>query len=107
MKMMTTDDFFTYSNMYDVSYRIMEGSKGRINFNARKIWINPHYNEDAMTYIHEILHHHFEKEIGEPTSEEGIELLAEMFYAKNPLLCEKIVRQKLQEPRYQSIEDID
>lgn len=92
--------------MYDVSYKIMD-SKGCINFNARKIWINPQFNEDAITYVHELYHHHFDREVGEYAPEETIELLAEMFYAKNPLLCQKVVKGKIQESHSQIEMDLD
>jgi len=66
--------------------------KGLINFRLNKIWISPDHNDIALTYIHEIMHHHY-KEYDFPESE--IEIRAQEFYKDNFLLCEKIIRAKL------------
>jgi len=91
---MTIDDLFNYSNEYSASYLIME-DKGRINFRDKHIWINPCFNEEGMTYIHEMMHHHYDFMNGEHLSESMIESLAEDFYSEHSLLCEKLARSKL------------
>lgn len=101
----TIEDLFNYSNEYTVDYKIME-VKGRINFRDKHIWINPCFNEEAITYVHEMMHHHYDFLNGENLTESRIEELANEFYNDHRLLCEKVVMSKLYPGKF-DMEDWD
>ena len=41
---------------YNHVYKVMDGLRGRINFKKEVIYYNPCFNEDGLTYVHEMLH---------------------------------------------------
>ena len=77
----TLDDILNYDSEYDVLEKVMD-VKGSIVFDTRKIYINPMFNDNGLTYTHELFHHHY-REIGLDVSEEIVERESQRFYFEN------------------------
>lgn len=50
-------DLIEMSSEYHIKRLILDDCKGRINFQHKKIWINPIYDE-VETFLHEMIHHY-------------------------------------------------
>lgn len=92
--MIILEDLLKYHDEYDVMYMIFDDAKGKINFRDKIIYINPVFNEDGLTYVHELIHHHY-KYFGVHPSEQQIENEAKYLYDQHPLLYEKLAKSKL------------
>lgn len=58
---------------------------GRIMYNERRILINPYWNQDGKTLLHESIHHYFDIEKGIDVSEQEVEYFTEILY-ENPCI---------------------
>jgi hypothetical protein len=107
---MTIDDFMNYAQNTPMQYKIPEKQDfgGYIPF-ERRGWINPMKTEpeQVITYVHEILHHHYEG-IGEDITEEEVERQAQDFYAAHRLLCHKMKHYMMDDnPLERIVQEID
>jgi hypothetical protein len=89
-------DFLEYAKQYKIKYsNVIDDTKGRINYKYHYIDINPIYNDVCDTLIHELLHHHYDKEMCVGISESEIE-------KQTQLICKnkydvRVVKQYLKE----------
>ena len=104
--MVEIDEMLEYHNLYEVRYKIMD-VRGRIVFKNNTIYLNPMFNQDAETYIHELFHHHYDYVLGESVPESEIEKMAQEFYNHHRLLCEKLVKNKTTKEKFDLCEDWD
>ena len=72
---------------YSVAYRVLDnGNKGLINYDTKNIYINPMYNEDADTLMHELYHHYYDNVLGVEAGEDIVEQQAQEALDNNPCL---------------------
>jgi hypothetical protein len=86
------DDLLNYANQYKVKYAsVIDDTKGRINYKFNTIEINPAYNDEIETLIHELLHHHYDNETCIEMGEHQIE------YQTKQICAEKYNRKKVKQ----------
>jgi hypothetical protein len=88
-------DIFQYGNLYNHCYKIMDDCKGRIDLKKNTVYYNPVFNEDGITFVHEMLHHHYIYNGYKEPCEEVIELMAENFYKVYPKLFDNYINARL------------
>lgn len=92
----TIDEVIQWGMEYDHSYVVMDDVRARINFSEKTIKYNPIFNEDGISFCHEMVHHYFHEMVGEPEpSERFIEMMAKRLYQKNPLAFDNYVAHEL------------
>lgn len=109
---MSIDDFFAYANLYDVRHKIVYNARGEpIAGRIRRdytIDINPMLGmqEQALTYVHELLHAHYDYDLGIEMPDSEIERMAREYYHENPMTFYKLLLSNLNQPSAE-IEELD
>lgn len=73
---MDYNTLFQILETFNIEYMPLDnGAYGRINYDAYKIIINPIYNDDAKTLLHECLHYYYDNilNIGDSVTEYEVE----------------------------------
>lgn len=98
----SVEEFYGLLNNFNLDYKIINSSDiskkvyGRINFNARKIDLNPLHNLDGITLAHEFAHLYFENYLGiTQASETEIEDYAQSFYLENKKIIDDYCKKRL------------
>ena len=68
---------------YKIKYASMPNVKGDVNLETLLIRINPIYNQDVATLVHEFVHIYYEKHIGIHLHEELVEQTTIRYLNKN------------------------
>lgn len=55
----TLDEFLQYGELYEHKYNVMPDCIGKINFRSMTVYYNPLFNEDGITFCHEMVHHYY------------------------------------------------
>ena len=92
---LTLNEFLSYSDYYNISYKIIE-SKGLINYKFKTIYINPIWNEDGQTIVHELLHHYYDLELLIQTTENIVESMTFNIYKPNYKFIDYYIKLLLQ-----------
>lgn len=71
-------------DVYDIKYASLSG-QGDVNLRSRVLRINPVYNDDVGTLLHEFAHIYYESILGVSQVEEFIEYVSQQYIIDNPL----------------------
>ena len=69
---------------YTIRYASLHNVKGHVNLSSKIIRLNPLYNQDVETLIHEFAHIYYESFIGISLSEHLIEYESQKYLIDNP-----------------------
>lgn len=65
---------------YHLGYGTIDSYKARINYKNMCIEFNPAFNEECVSFMHESLHHIYDKVLGIERSEKEVETQAQEMY---------------------------
>lgn len=91
----TLDEMIEESFPYSVRYKVLDHKKGRILYLPKIIIINPMFNEDGVTWTHEMCHHFYDNVFGEDVIEAQVEEDGLLFYEHYYDVIDQYVKHRL------------